>query len=177
MCEVTGAPDVAPACGDKNGAWSPSTSSSDAQWVEASFAALTLVHRIFVYETFLAPFVSSIEAINSYSGSSTIVWQDNSFSGASRIEDTTSCGSALEVVIPNGALADKIKVTTAAFGFEQIDAIQICGISYAPRRRPTRPTRRPSQPPSPPPAATSSPPTTTVAVYAQVSWTPPRTRT
>ena len=152
MCEVTGAPDVAPACGDLAGAWSPSTGTSDAEWVEASFPALTLVHRIFVYETYMAPFVSSIEAINSYSGSSTIVWQAPSFSGSSIIQDTTSCGSALEVVIPNGAMADKIKVTTAASGYEQIDAIQICGIFYVPAPPPLPPSP-PSPPSLPPPCA------------------------
>ena len=143
VCEVTGAPDVAPACGDVSGAWSPSTGTSDAQWVEASFPQLTLVHRIFVYETYRAPFVSSIEAINSYSGSSTIVWQ---------AEDTTSCGSALEVFIPNGALADKLKVTTAVYGFEQIDAIQICGIFMFPAPPPAPPAP-PSPPSLPPPCA------------------------
>ena len=102
-----------------------------------------LVSRIFIYETLLAPFVTSVVASNSRSSDpATTVWQGT---------DTTSCGSALEIVVANSAIADTIKVNTAGVGFEQIDAVQICGVEIPPP--PVSPPSPPAPPSAPPPCS------------------------
>jgi len=140
-CEVIGAPDVAPSCGDLGGAWSPQTSSGT-HWLQAWYPQLFLVHRITIYETNRAPFVNSVEAINSATNSPTTVWQGT---------DTTTCGSSLDVVIPNGVLADRVKVNTATTSYPQIDAVQICGLVVP--SPPAFPPSPPAPPAVPPPCS------------------------
>lgn len=140
-CEVIGAPDVAPSCGDVAGAWSPAQNAG-ARWLQASYDQILLVHRITIYETYRAPFVNSVEAINSATNSPTTVWQGT---------DTTTCGSSLEILIPNGVLADRIKVNTVTSGFPQIDAVQICGIVVP--SPPLPPPSPPAPPMMPPPCS------------------------
>jgi len=82
-CEVTGAPDVAPTCGDLAKAWSPSTSASTAEWLEVTFGnSLMRLHTVTIYETYRAPFVTKVEAALGASTRTTI-WQGT---------DTTSYG-------------------------------------------------------------------------------------
>jgi hypothetical protein len=101
-----------------------------------------LVRRISIYETYMAPFVTSVEVINSASSAATTVWQGT---------DTTSCGSFLDILIADGVIADTIKVNTLVFGYEQIDAVQVCGeIVKSP---PSMPPLPPSPPAVPPPCS------------------------
>ena len=138
-CEVYGAPDVAPSCADQAGAWSPASSSSTPETLVVSWGSLLEIHRIHVYETNSAPFVTKIEVL--FQGQATTFWQGT---------DTTACGSSLEATrIASPILGDAVRVTTAVSGYEQIDAVQVCGqVALYP---PAPPPSSPAPPASPPP--------------------------
>jgi len=145
-CELTDAPDVAPTCADTSGAWSPSTGASTPEWVSVTFGADSFftIYSVSIYETYSAPFVTKVEVLNSYqSGASTILWQGT---------DTTSCGSSFDIRYIDGAVGDSIKITTVGSGYEQIDAVQMCGISVP---LPPAPSPLPPAPPSAPPPCES----------------------
>ena len=142
-CETTGPPDVAPSCADTSGAWSTSTSAATAEWLQVTFGGgLLQLYRVTIYETYRAPFVTKVEAFLDPSNPTTI-WQGT---------DETSCGSSLELSFPAGVVADKLKIWTLVSGFEQIDAVQACGVvvPYPPSSPPTPPA-----PPAAPPPCSS----------------------
>ena len=102
-------PDVAPACGDVAGAWAPGSSSGNPEWLDVSFALYMVASRILIYETYRAPFVTSVELVELNSASTTV------FAGT----DDTSCGSALEVVVPNAVPpVHTIRINTQRSGYE-----------------------------------------------------------
>ena len=69
-----------------------------------------IVSLIVVYETFAAPFVTSVELIGHSNSPSTTV-----FSGA----DNTQCGAALNIFVPNPTVsAQTIKINTQVWGCE-----------------------------------------------------------
>ena len=123
--QATGPPKVAPACGDLSGAWSPSTSSSDPEWLEVSFDQVMVPSSILIYETYRAPFVTHIELVDAF-GSSEWVYPSVMLPA-----DSTSCGSALRVNITGGRAEytafKTVRIHTVQSGFEQIDAVQLCG--------------------------------------------------
>lgn len=103
---------------------------------------LLQLYKVAIYETYRAPFVTKVEAFLDPSNPTTI-WQGT---------DDTSCGSSLEISFTAGVVADKLKIWTLASGYEQLDAVQACGvvIPYPPSPPPAPPT-----PPSAPPPCSS----------------------
>jgi len=145
-CEITGAPDVAPACGDQAGAWSPSTSSSNAETLNVEFAETFSVTYFKIYETYRAGFVTKVELLDWDQVAHTI------FSGP----DTTVCGASLRVTYgvagsPGPIITKAIKITTASSGYEQIDAVQMCGYATPYPPQPPQPPPSPPRPPTVPP--------------------------
>ena len=68
-----------------------------------------LVNRILIYETYRAPFVTSVELVEFNSVSTTV------FAGT----DDTACGSALEVVVPNAVQSvHTVRINTQTSGYE-----------------------------------------------------------
>ena len=141
-CEVIGVPDVAPSCADQYGAWAPSTSGADAEWLEVTYASFFIVYRVLIYETNQAPFVTKVEANQAAGGASTTIWEGT---------DTTACGSALTIAIDGGVVSNQLRIHTARSGYEQVDAVQLCGMIVA---------APPSAPPLPPLPPTAPPPCT-----------------
>ena len=132
---MTGASDVAPSCADQAGAWSPSTSSASSETIQVTFGGLFRVSTLAIYETYRAPFVTIVEGWMGHESPS-VLWSGT---------DDTTCGGALDISIPGGSSpVDHIRITTTVSGYEQIDAVQMCGVLTA-------------YPPSPPPSPPSPP--------------------
>ena len=143
--KAAGQSDVAPSCGDFAGAWSPSSGSSDPEWLRVFFSTPTYATSIEIFETWHAPFVTSVEVI-SPNGQTTIV-----FSG----DDTTACGQALTLSLAGDILVSSVKINTATLsaGYESIDAVRMVGMLM-----PLVPPSPPSAPPAPPAPPASPPP-------------------
>ena len=127
-------------CGDQNGAWSPSTSSSLPEWLQVTFADFVLVTRVTIHETYRAPSVTQIEALNAYDTSATTIWSGT---------DTAGCGATPLVLHFDGSVPTRtLKISTSASGYEQIDAVELCGVAVpAPPISPPLPPLPPAAPP------------------------------
>jgi hypothetical protein len=100
------------------------------------------VSQIVIYETYAAPFVTSVQLIDESSTSTTV------FSGT----DSTSCGSTLRIPVWPAVVARTVKINTLAVSaYEEIDAVQLCGTVVP--FPPTAPPLPPIPPTSPPPCA------------------------
>ena len=98
-----------------------------------------LATSIEIFETFEAPFVTSVEVIDPGGASTTV------FSGP----DTTSCGSALTVSLPGALLVAQVKIHTATEGYEEIDAVRMTG-NFASPPAPSHPSPAQFAPLAPP---------------------------
>lgn len=143
-CEATGPPDVAPGCGDTAGTWTPSTSANEPNWLSVTFGgSMFQIHWIYIYETYEAPFVTKVEGMVGDTVTA-VAWEGT---------DTTSCGSAFEIFMANNPLnADGLRISTQVYGYEQIDAVQICGIAISHPPLVSPPPLSPPPPPTPPAA-------------------------
>lgn len=112
-----------------------------------SFAVTAAAQYLRIYETYAAGFVEQVELIY-YAGSVVV------FDGI----DSTACGEALEIALDGTIVTKTVKITTRQFGYEQIDAVQLCGPEAA------APPFFPP-PPSPPSVPTCSEPLDLVLVF------------
>ena len=100
-----------------------------------TYASFFIVYKVSIYEILRAPFVTKVEAYDAMSGASTTIWEGT---------DTTSCGSAFTVSIDGGVVSNRLRIHTANSGYEEIDAVQLCGVVVP------GPPSAPPLPPSPP---------------------------
>eukprot|EP00966_Prymnesium_polylepis_P147759 3413487-Prymnesium_polylepis.1 len=132
---------VAPICADSSYAWLPRTGGPEPEWLLVIFASPLRATSVEIFETYNAPFVTSVEAIDPAGQSTTI------FSGP----DMTPCGSALTIELSGSTIVEQIKIHTAVEGYEEIDAVRISGWHlHLPGLPPPLPPYPPSQPLSPP---------------------------
>ena len=107
------------------------------------FAEPVLASRIYIFETFDAPFVTKVQLVDQDGYSTTTV-----FSGT----DSTACGSALEVIVAAAEVpVQRVMIRTHSTGYGEIDAVQLCGVPtpYPPVPPPMTP--QPISPPATPP--------------------------
>jgi len=120
--QATGPADVAPSCTTSPDSWTKSYVSYSigaGGWLQLGFRQAVKATLIEIFETHDAPFVKSVEVIDS-SGNSTAV-----FSGP----DTTACGSALQVALPRPLEVKQVRVhTLEAHDWPEIDAVRTTGI-------------------------------------------------
>ena len=136
--EATRAPQAAWSCGDMRQAWAPMSSSQAPEWLQVSFPVAVWATSIEIYETFNAPFVTTVELIDP-SGAVTTAWSGT---------DTTVCGDALLVSLAGDVLVKEVRIRTKVKGWEEVDAVLI--------RSPPLPPPPPPLPP-PPPSPTTPP--------------------
>jgi len=149
-CEATGAPDVSPdvspRCADMAGAWCPATSSNSEEWLQLTFPTYVIVGSVMIYETYMSQFVVKVELRDAAE-----MWHTVFDAVDGGDTDDTSCSGRLTVALGPSLLgigSRTVKITTAVYGFEQIDAVQLCGSPVPP---PPQPPPSPPSPPSVPP--------------------------
>eukprot|EP00966_Prymnesium_polylepis_P037895 879176-Prymnesium_polylepis.1 len=135
--QATGPADVAPRCMSSASAWAPEGYTSAEQWLLVAFPFATIASSIEIFETYNAPFVRRVEAIDPQGQSTTV------FTGP----DTTTCGSSLTINLPLSILVAQVKIHTASGYFEEIDAVRMTGLLVP---WPPPPHNPPWQPPMPP---------------------------
>ena len=111
-----------------------------------TYASFFIVYKVSIYETYGAPFVTKVEAYDAVSGAPTTIWE-----GTDTDTDTTSCGSAFTVSVDGGLVSNRLRIYTATSGYEQIDAVQLCGVVVP--GPPSAPPLPPSPPEAPPPCS------------------------
>ncbi|NOT28011.1 MAG: RHS repeat protein [Acidobacteria bacterium] len=112
---ATGAPNVS-ACGDNAQAWAPNTSSSAAQWLEATFASPAQATGVWVHETYNAGFITRVD-LKDTTDTYTTVWTGT---------DVTLCSDWFFVSFAPTALPVKaVKIYTQKSGYEEIDAVGV----------------------------------------------------
>jgi len=147
-CEATGAQNVS-GCADAAGAWSPASSVSSEEWLQLTFPTYVIVGSVVIYETYKSKFVLKVELRDAAE-----MWHTVFDAVDGGDTDDTSCPGQLTVALGPSLLgigSRTVKITTATSGYEQIDAVQLCGSPVPP---PPQPPPSPPSPPSvPPPCA------------------------
>jgi hypothetical protein len=104
-----------------------------------TYANFFTIYQVSIYETNGAGFVSRVDAYSAPDGTSTTIWEG---------VDSTTCGSALTVKINGGVVSNRLRIHTAYAGYEQIDAVQLCGVIVpSPLSAPPPPPHPPIAPP------------------------------
>ena len=107
-----------------------------------TYANFFTVYQVSIYETNGAGFVTRVDAYSAPDGASTTIWEG---------VDSTMCGAALTVKINGGVVSNQLRIHTAYAGYEQIDAVQLCGVVVP--GPPSAPPVPPLPPSAPPPCA------------------------
>ena len=105
-----------------------------------TYASFFIVYRVVIYETNQAPFVTKVDAFEAPSGAPTTIWEGT---------DATSCGSAFTIAIDGDVVSNRLRIYTATSGYEEIDAVQLCGVVVP--GPPSAPPLPPLPPLAPPP--------------------------
>lgn len=110
--------------------------------MELTYNTLVELYEIKIYVGYRSHFVTKVEAFD-LDGSRTTVYLG---------PDTTQCGDVLAITLDGTVLANRLKVTTQVSGYEQIDAVAMCGAAHPyPPAAPPSPPSLPAPPAAPPP--------------------------
>jgi hypothetical protein len=121
--QATGAPEHAGECVEDVTNWSPSSESSDPEWVELVYATPVRATAVAVHEQITAPFVTRVE-LRGLDDALRTVWEGT---------DATACGATLDLAFAaRPYFADTVLVRTAAPAFEEIDAVRLEGLGRVP---------------------------------------------
>ena len=147
--QATGQPDSlhGGGCGINEFSWSPLTAGDESEWLKLAYAEALLPTLVRIRETSRnAPFVTAVNLHADGNASSTPV---HTWEGV----DTTACGQWLQIELPFiGVPVSEVTVHTRTAGWEQIDAVQLCGfqtVSASPQSPPVPPSLPPPSPPPP----------------------------
>jgi hypothetical protein len=117
--QATGAPESEGICEDRPTNWSPLGSTADPEWIELTYLVPLQAVGVDVHESLESRFVRRIEVRDT-----NLVWH-TLWNG----NDATTCGDALEARWPITPYeVDRVRVTTAAPDWEEIDTVGLLGI-------------------------------------------------
>jgi hypothetical protein len=115
--QATGEPDVT-ACGDYSGAWAPSSSGDDPEWLQVGFETAVYATGVRVHETYYSGFVIRIELVDT-EGLVHTIWTGI---------DITPCPGWLEIGFSSTSyLVEGVIISTQIDGWEEIDAVELIG--------------------------------------------------
>lgn len=119
--QATGEPNTSQ-CGDNSTAWAPESRGSGPEWLELTFDTPVYVTKLRVYETYNSGSIYKVEFIDVYEEKHT-VWQG---------KDTTTCPGWFEINFAQTRyLVKSVILHTQIEGYEEIDAVELTGISIS----------------------------------------------
>lgn len=124
-CNIIGPPNVPGGTGDHGNAWSPSTSSTQREFIVVGFADPISIDAIHIHETFFPGAVDTVYVRNQYTAQWEMVW----YGTASYYTDGTSRINTITFPMTNYPV-DLVRIamnSPAVAGYNQIDAISIGG--------------------------------------------------
>ncbi|MEZ5384330.1 MAG: SdrD B-like domain-containing protein [Prosthecobacter sp.] len=119
--QALGEPDTF-AAGDYTTAWSPSSTTSNPEYLHVGFTTPVYATSVRIRETYLGSFVTGVELVEPDGTSHTL----------SIPSDTTSVPGYFEVSFPTtDYLVKSVLIRTAKSGYEEIDAVELNGFSQS----------------------------------------------
>jgi hypothetical protein len=118
--QATGPPESSGICGDQPTNWSPLGGTADPEWLVLTYPFAVRTVGVNVHESLEQRFVRQVDLRDS-SGVDHMIW---------RATDNTACGNVLEARWPLSSQAtSQIVVRTQAQAWEEIDAVELLGVS------------------------------------------------
>jgi len=109
-------------CGDNNTAWAPGSSGSGPEWLELTFDTPVYVTKLRVHETYNSGCIYKVEFVDVYEEKHT-AWQG---------KDATTCPGWFEIEFAQTRyLVKSVILHTQIEGYEEIDAVELTGISIS----------------------------------------------
>jgi hypothetical protein len=107
-------------CSSGRGAWSPATGGSGVEWVRATFSPPVFAQKVEVWESFAAPFIRSVAFEDEH----------GQLHSQGSVSDATPCGGTFVMTLdePTTYRVAAIHLSTAADGYEMVDAIRLTGV-------------------------------------------------
>lgn len=109
-------------CGDNNTAWAPGSRGSGPEWLELTFDTPVYVTKLRVHETYNSGCIYKVEFVDVYEEKHT-AWQG---------KDATTCPGWFEIKLAQTRyLVKSVILHTQIEGYEEIDAVELTGISIS----------------------------------------------
>ncbi len=131
--EAVGAPDVTTCRDYDDRAWTPVSNGPLEEWLETSYTTPVYATGVDIYETFNSGSVVRIDLIEASDSSYPGIGRPGGYSRPHTIwtgADTTGCPGVLRVTFPRTSyLANRVIIWTEIDGWEEIDAVQLIGVT------------------------------------------------